>query len=178
MKFARRKAANKYEQIDSFEYLRRLFLETDYGLFNKNKYFQSDYYVALASRDGSKVSFNIWAAIFGPSWCFYRKLYALGLAYIAIYFIVSIALMLFFRESSTRLVIIGSVVLFRLGLGLFANGIYIAKSLKRIDEIVKAEGQENAASKLAEAGGVSGLALAIYIIAGIGVNLLLTFSGI
>ena len=145
---------------------------------NKMQYFQNSYYVDLANSNELKISFNIWAAVFGAGWCFYRKLYAVGLVYFFIYLIFNSILAYILSNTSATTVTVISLIFFRVSLGFIVNRIYINRSLKEIDKIITTEDQENVASKLKAAGGVSEIAVVIYYVVSIGFNVCLMLAGI
>ena len=153
-------------------------MEFDTVIENKKQYFQNDYYVALANSQDVKVSFNIWAAIFGAAWCFYRKMYLVGISYFLIFFVSNSILIYVFSNASATIVAAINIIVFRATLGLFANRIYIKKSITEIDEIVKTESQETLKLKLKKAGGVSEVAVILYYVASVGFNVFLMLAEI
>lgn|GEM_PF-1419573 len=145
---------------------------------NKMQYFQNSYYVDLANNNELKISFNIWAAIFGAGWCFYRKLYIVGFVYFITYFILNTILAYILNNTSATTITVVNIIFFRVFLGFIVNGIYIKKSLKEIDKIVTAVDHADVASKLKAAGGVSEISVVIYYVISIGLNVCLMLAGI
>lgn len=90
-------------------------------------------------------SFNWAAALFGLSWCFWRKLYFVGIAVLAAYLLVSFFLAHLFRAinpaQDPRAVLLvtdvawAGLLVVQIGLGMAANGLYLRRGLATINTL-------------------------------------------
>lgn len=90
-------------------------------------------------------SFNWAAALFGLSWCFWRKLYLVGIAVLAAYLLVSFFLAHLFRAinpaQDPRAVLLvtdvawAGLLVVQIALGMAANGLYLRRGLATINTL-------------------------------------------
>lgn len=128
--------------------------------------------------------FNWPALLVGPVWCFYRKLWLLGVAYWLGYFLLVIVFGFaygFFNldapeklQSATLIIALGTMLLARLVLALFANRLYYRKACKVIKRARASLSDERAAiAEIRRRGGTSAVGLVL----AIGLNIALRLVG-
>ena len=145
----------------------------------------AEYYVprwsAALSHGAPHAGFNWAAAFFGSNWCFWRKLYGLGLVILAAELVTSVLLALILVEATGTTPEPGALgatgwaalLPVRALLGRYANTLYLSRAI----ESVAAAREEHATPEeqqalIANLGGTSWLVLGI----ALGLQLLLTFT--
>ncbi len=117
-------------------------------------------------------SFNWAAALFGLSWCFWRKLYLVGAAVLAAYLFVSFFLAHLFRAinpaQDPRAVLLvtdvawAGLLVVQIALGVAANGLYLRRGLATINKLRETVPDRSAyLERLRKKGGTSFLAFLV-----------------
>jgi hypothetical protein len=113
--------------------------------YTKNPYY-SDKWMPLLSGEKKYAGLNLYAFLFGESWCVYRKQYSLAAVVFVISIIINIAgsyLYLNFVDSSYKgqrlsffVGILSMLLLVRLPLSIFANQLYFKKTRMNIESFI------------------------------------------
>ena len=115
--------------------------------FQENEKYYADQLIKF--ENGKKCSFNFWAGFFGPTWFIYKKLYKQAL----IIFIIILLLGAFstwiqflinptsklIRVYNIIFIVIPSIII----LGYISNNLYIKKSIRVVEKLIKEYGLEN-----------------------------------
>ncbi|CAN7771499.1 DUF2628 domain-containing protein [Pseudorhodoferax sp. LjRoot39] len=125
--------------------------EAEYAFLGKN----ADYYVDEWSKikEGSKVSFNLWACLLGPAWLAYRKMYLY-----TVLFVVFLELQVIAELSVGKLSPITQLVQTVITMGAFAlygNYAYLNFSREKIRNILSQKNGISVDEALEKAGGVN-----------------------
>ena len=122
--------------------------DTEISITELHAFADDDYYVdkwiGLQQNKSKFVGFNAFAALFGPVWCFFRKLYVLGVVILFLELLLPMVFILSYEfitdsripnkpafEMTGYLV---TLLLTRLSLGLTANIVYFKKAVKVISK--------------------------------------------
>lgn len=107
-----------------------------------------DYYLqkwqGLQQGRSKFAGFNLYAAVFGVLWCFYRKMYVLGSALLIAEFLLAVIIGISYAViigdhtldlPTTRVTaVFGAKIITRVGLGFWANIAYFKKAVKVISK--------------------------------------------
>ena len=107
-----------------------------------------DYYLekwqGLQQGRSKFAGFNLFAAVFGAYWCFFRKMYGLGCVLLLSEFLLAVIIGISyavvtgdhtFKSSSTQAAeYVGTLIITRVGLGFWANIAYFKKAVKVISK--------------------------------------------
>jgi Protein of unknown function (DUF2628) len=133
------------------------------------QYAQDEYYSkeweSLVTKPTGGTSFHFEAALFGTTWCFYRKMYVIGLIVFLLGTIAALLAgvacgLLFPALSDIQLQVIAFAslgLLVRVPLGFIANKLYFKQATRVISKTIKEVGDDAAAlqTELASRGGTS-----------------------
>ncbi len=154
-------------------------------------YAQDPYYLnAWGPKLGTSTTgrrFNWPAAIFGMTWCFYRKMYGVGLLLVVAFFALTFVLGLLMgfalavfvpsldggTHELSILLSVATLLIVRVSFGFLANSIYFRKASRAIQDAA-ADGvtAEELPNHLAQAGGTSDIGLILGLASGLALNLL------
>lgn len=123
--------------------------DKDVSTTERKAFSDDDYYVEkwqrLQQGRSKFAGFNLYAAVFGTVWRFYRKMYFLGSGFLLAEFLLPVIIGILYAvvtgghtsDSSARLLgAVGTVLITRLGFGFWANLAYFKKA---VEEISKAD---------------------------------------
>lgn len=131
--------------------------------------------------EGKRNSFNFYAFFFNSAWLFFRKMYKpFVLILSAFFFLVIIEVVLLFTGVISASTYSDLNILYYFILpsvtGCFANRWYIKRSIKAVENaIANTEDNFNATEYLVKKGGTSPVALILFLIASIGLNVVASF---
>lgn len=125
----------------------------------------SEYYIEqwsqLIEKGRGKTSFNLAATLFGTMWCFYRKLYWLGVSvFLSSVVIVTVAKFVAITYATNPInlglhPLLVIVVFVRIPLGFMANYLYFKHARHFVERLLSESTVESVQIKAARRGGVS-----------------------